>query len=1306
MYSARCYPPNENNMTVIELLELVFYEIEEEFSIFRAGSDQSLTFSLKQLEYVPEDADSVEMLLTSSEVVGVEVSDPSIANFSATNGEETRHYAIFDAPVPLDDVPEAYDLEIPLGSGWTYQLIDKTLRAPDDVLGMSGNVTQNDTEQDNAETDLEDEAGEGEPELEADGGGTGEDDPVDLDQGLPDVSGGEPEHEEPGDEAVAAAPDGIEGAGDAVEPAVAPKFFNDAEILGKETPAFDEALGKEVTFLTGELWGQRDRRNTLDEKWQPVTMPLVRWIDGAAGTANTPAFGLSRHPEVKHKEGTSFVLGSSIAGARKAKAMDTMFAMGLDIDSGAKLDDMLDKVEAMGLFCIVYTSHSHGKSGLQLKHEEVIKKLKIKPSELNLAQVQRYLREHSKERYEEDFILKVEIIEEKKQVKSGVVIDLKTPPLDKFRLIFPLAEPVKLIELADTQSAALDVWENKITGLATEMLGVHFDTSCTDPSRLFFLPRHPKGAKEWYSAIIQGDPLRFEDVPEVKKSAYASLRRPLNPFEMAGGVQDNGDLPPRCVTPSGASLNDWHSKAKDRFQMADLVEDQCADRIRVSGGEAQGHVHIECPFEHEHSEEGGTATMVINALDNHENGYWTWFCHHDSCQSRHKLEFVQEALAQQWFSEDELFGDTVYMMEGADEDEEEATEEEAEADIEVTAKTFPEQAALFTDEATEEDIFTFIKKAHRLGADKVERGKISKALQKATGLGLTDLKQMWKDLDAEQRKKEREKAKKTGKVEKEDMTALVNEWSFHDMNQYAHRCIHDRNQELPSVFHYMEGLCVIRENSEGHARMKFLDRDGFAHHLNTVASFGKVSGEDGTVRGVSAPEDVVRHLFAADKSIYPELRGLVSTPIFTADGHLLTTPGYDWESHLYYQPDMSLSVPNVSKEPTADEIQTAKQLLIEEIFADFPLGGLTRPEIVEGALHGEGLPAVTNLMAMVLLPFMRELVDGPTPGHLLTKPAPGTGASLLTDVFSIIASGRETPALAMPSSKDEMSKTLTSILSNGQNIVFFDNINHSVDSGELASAMTAPTYQARILGRTQTVEVAVRCTWVFTGNNVQLSSELLRRLIMVDLDAQVANPELRTGFRHKDIRGWAREHRGDLVWACLTLIQNWVAQGMEMQKDVVLASYENWSGAVGGVLKAAGMKGFMQNRDKLKEKASDDEGDAMSFLLEAWWDEFGAKPAYIKAPAGAGSSGGGIGLAELAMQEELPLPVRKERGPDGDMTFSVTGFGKWLGAFKGRVYVLEDGTEVRIERDGKRTAKGYQWNLVIQNRDVKSNVEV
>ncbi|WP_167647632.1 DUF927 domain-containing protein [Mameliella alba] len=447
------------------------------------------------------------------------------------------------------------------------------------------------------------------------------------------------------------------------------KELHDAEILGTEPEGFADFLNKEATFLIGEMWGARDRRNTQDGEWSPVTMTWEQWIRGGPRQGKASAWGFSRHPVGKHKAGACVVLGSSVDGARKAKAMSVMYAIGLDIDSGTTYADMVDKLEALGRFALIYTTHSHGKTGLELKRDEVLRKLQITrdPSE---AEVRQFLRDFDKNRYEEGFIAACTIKEQKHQTSEGVKIVLDTPELDKMRVIFPLAEPVKLIDLADTQADALAIWEDKITGLARNTLGVHFDTSCTDPSRLFYTARHPKGGA-WDCAIVQGEPLDFDSIEPMKKSAYTSMRDD-NAFAVAGG---NDDRPPKCTMPSGASLNDWHRDAKGRFQIANLLDHLCPDKIRHAGGEAEGHVHIECPFEHEHGSEGGTATMAVNALDS-QSEYWSVWCHHDACQGRRKLQFLEEMLRAGWFEESALTDlESGYLLEPADEDRPEVPEE-------------------------------------------------------------------------------------------------------------------------------------------------------------------------------------------------------------------------------------------------------------------------------------------------------------------------------------------------------------------------------------------------------------------------------------------------------------------------------------------------------------------------------------------------------------------------------------------------------------------------------------------------------
>jgi hypothetical protein len=520
-----------------------------------------------------------------------------------------------------------------------------------------------------------------------------------------------------------------------------PEFLNDAEILGTETAGLDEFLSREASFLVGEMWGARDRRNTQDGDWKRTAMPWGVWIGGAAGNANAPAWGFSRHPVGKDKAGACIVLGSSVGGARKAKAMDTMYAMGLDIDSGAKVNDVLDIVEAKGLLCFVYTSYNHGKRGIELKRDEVLRKLQI-TRDPDISEVRKFLREFDKNRYEETFIAECTIREQKHQTSEGVKIILDTPPLEKFRLIFPLETPVKLIDLADTQQAALDLWEDKITGLARNVLGVHFDTSCTDPSRLFYTARHPKGNDDWYAAVVMGNPLSFDSIEAFKKSLYTSNRE-VNAFTMAGG-DDGDDRPPMALTPSGKSLNEWHRSAKDRFMLADLMETLCPDKVRVAGGEVQGHVHTECPFEHEHSSEGGTATMAMNALDS-QTGYWTWFCHHDACQGRHKLQYLEEALRAGWFEESVLTDlDAGFLLSVSDDEIDPFEQEEVHKE---QATDFVTRAESLRDEVLEVDIEALIAEAFAADVDRAVRGRMTAAIAKTTGLNTEQVRGIWAKMD-------------------------------------------------------------------------------------------------------------------------------------------------------------------------------------------------------------------------------------------------------------------------------------------------------------------------------------------------------------------------------------------------------------------------------------------------------------------------------------------------------------------------------------------------------------------------------
>ena len=72
-------------------------------------------------------------------------------------------------------------------------------------------------------------------------------------------------------------------------------------------------------------------------------------------------------------------------------------------------------------------------------------------------------------------------------------------------------------------------------------------------------------------------------------------------------------------------------------------------------------------------------------------------------------------------------------------------------------------------------------------------------------------------------------------------------------------------------------------------------------------------------------------------------------------------------------------MPAVPKEPTDDEVEQAKNLLLDEYLVDFPF---------------EGDADRANALAYLLTPFIREMV-GLVPMLILDAPTPGTGKGLL-----------------------------------------------------------------------------------------------------------------------------------------------------------------------------------------------------------------------------------------------------------------------------------------------------------------------
>ena len=453
---------------------------------------------------------------------------------------------------------------------------------------------------------------------------------------------------------------------------------------------------------------------------------------------------------------------------------------------------------------------------------------------------------------------------------------------------------------------------------------------------------------------------------------------------------------------------------------------------------------------------------------------------------------------------------------------------------------------------------------------------------------------------------------------------------------------------------------VDRDAATGAPVPRLLTEDRLRHRLARVAAWVRTTPK-GEV-SAAPPLAVVRDMLAAPSFPLPPLVAVTEIPAFAPDGSLPAGPGYHAAARVYYAPPAGFAPPAVPDDPTPEQIAAARSLLLDDLLVDFPFAGEAER---------------AHALALVLLPFLRGLVDGPTPLHLVEKPTAGTGASLLADAAARLATGRPAGAMTEGRDEDEWRKRLTAALRGSPPLLLLDNLRRPLDSAVLSSALTATWLEDRLLGTSDTLRLPVRCAWVATGNNPALSGEIARRTVRIRLDARLDRPWLRAeaGFRHHPLAAWVDGERGPLVAACLTLGRAWLAAGRPVPEEAPsLGSFEAWSRVLAGVLAVAGVGGFLANLPAFYD-ASDAEGAEIRAFLAAWWGAQGAAPATVAE------------LFALATAPESPLDVsaRSEQG-------QKVRLGQLLRSLAGRRYGLGEGLTVEIAREGTEK-RAVRWRL-------------
>jgi putative DNA primase/helicase len=387
---------------------------------------------------------------------------------------------------------------------------------------------------------------------------------------------------------------------------------------------------------------------------------------------------------------------------------------------------------------------------------------------------------------------------------------------------------------------------------------------------------------------------------------------------------------------------------------------------------------------------------------------------------------------------------------------------------------------------------------------------------------------------------------------------------------------------------YVRGPLIVRpiieecDAAHGHktktARLKEVSADCMVDNLSRVGRYERRDMRSGKFVRIDPPRSVAATILSRDGEwTLQQLAGIITTPTMRPDGSILDKPGYDKATKL-----LLLNPPQtkIDDKPTREDALAAldllKKLLVEFPFAD---GGSRSV-----ALSGIITPIVRGAMPVA-------------PLHAMRAPAPGSGKSYLVDIFSAAAQGDRCPVMAAGRTEEETEKRLGAALLAGQPIISIDNLNGELGGDALCQLIERPRVAVRILGKSELVKIDVRTTVFATGNNMQPTGDVVRRVIMSTLDANLERPELRTfsGDPLKTVLG----NRGAYISAVLTIVKAWLLSG---EKPLApLASFEAWSNTVRSALVWLGEEDPIATMETAREE--DTELSMLRTLVAAWCDE-------------------------------------------------------------------------------------------------------
>ncbi|KQU95203.1 hypothetical protein [Devosia sp. Root105] len=365
--------------------------------------------------------------------------------------------------------------------------------------------------------------------------------------------------------------------------------------------------------------------------------------------------------------------------------------------------------------------------------------------------------------------------------------------------------------------------------------------------------------------------------------------------------------------------------------------------------------------------------------------------------------------------------------------------------------------------------------------------------------------------------------------------------------------------------------------------------------LNSLRTDEKTGKPKKGADAVAAPSlEIARHYLARGQWGLRVLRGAIEAPTLRRNGSILANPGYDDESQLYLDTG-GLEFPPIPDGPSQEDAIVALQTLTD-VVKDFPF----EPD-ASGDTGGPSAARSVALSAMLTGLVRRSISTAPA--HAIDAPVMGTGKTKISEVASVIATGRKPTAISYGSSQEEFQKRLFSTLYKGDAVVIIDNVEQEVESDEFCTILTSEQWQSRVLGLSKMAVVPTNVLWLLNGNRMTFKGDITDRVILCNLDARVEDPKSRTFDR--DPVAYAIEHRAELAVAGLTVLRAHAAAGFPGAEGLSPSRFPDWDRMVRGALVWAGEPDPHETRHRLV--SVDPVRETHRSLMRVWREGIGLR---------------------------------------------------------------------------------------------------